>query len=324
MSRKNSYIIAVILSVLLSCIVIFQRLEPSELPVIKSEEGHLSGFAVYTADGDILYANRIENIKKSLFKGAIIKTDNFTVENPIGIIQSPPLESITNISDKALKSIDMGNKVLIIYIDGLGYDQYEKALNEGWIPFMKSLGKGTMALTVYPPITDVAFASMVTGETPKYTGIHSREKKPLMVPDIFDKASEKGKTSKVIEGNIKILTAEVETVLNIDENGNGTIDDEIYESAMKEIQNPPHILLVHFHSFDDFGHEYGPSSQEALEQLKVLDSYIEDMIKDYRGDIIITSDHGMHDEEGGGNHGIFCEADLFIPIIQIKLQSGDL
>lgn len=324
MSRKNSYIIAVILSVLLSCIVIFQRLKPSELPVIKNTEGKIPGFAVYTQDGDILYANAIEEIKKTISNKTMVKTDNFTVENPIGIIQNPPLERITDISSKALQSIDMENKVLIIYIDGLGYDQYEKALNEGWIPFMESLGKGTRALTVYPPITDVAFASMVTGETPKYTGIHSREKNPLMVPAIFDRASGKGKTSKVIEGNIKILTTEVETILNIDENGNGTIDDEIYESAMKEIQNPPHILLVHFHSFDDFGHEYGPSSQEALEQLKILDSYIEDMIKDYRGDIIITSDHGMHDEEGGGNHGIFCEADLFIPIIQIKLQAGGL
>jgi predicted AlkP superfamily pyrophosphatase or phosphodiesterase len=156
---------------------------------------------------------------------------------------------------------------------------------------------------------------MVTGKTPKYTGIHNREKKPLTVPTIFDVAAEKGKTSKLIEGNMRIIIDEVQTVLNIDENKNGTIDDEIYNCAMKEMEKPPHILMIHFHSYDDFGHKYGPSSDEALKQLGVLDSYIENIVEKYSGDVIITSDHGMHSVEEGGEHGTFSPLDMFIPII---------
>lgn len=315
MFKKISIPIIIILSALIFCIILFWS-DTGDLPVIKAAAGDTGSFAVYTGDGDILYANRIEEIKKTLSSNIVVKTDNFNVNNPIGIIENPPAESIVNIYNKVLESINKGNKVLIIYIDGLGYELYKDALNTGTIPYMASLNVGSKALTVYPPITDVTFASMVTGNTPKYTGIHNREKKPLLVPTIFDIASQKGKSSKVIEGNIKIITDEVQTILNIDENKNGTIDDEIYKCAMTEIQNPPHILLVHFHSYDDFGHKYGPSSQEVLAQLSILDSYIENILKDYAGDVIITSDHGMHNVEDGGEHGDFLSSDMFIPIVE--------
>ena len=136
---------------------------------------------------------------------------------------------------------------------------------------------------------------MVTGTTPLHTGIKSREKL-LKVHTIFDKAAEIGKTSKVIEGNMQIIIDEVETILNIDENNNGTIDDEIYKRALEEIQDPPDILLVHFHSYDDFAHKYGPSSGKALSQLNVLDSYVKELVERFDGDVIIASDHGMHDD----------------------------
>lgn len=309
-----SIIICLLLFVFLTAYLI--RPGTGDLPVIKAAGGEAQSFAVYTADGDVLYANKIEKIKKTIDKNTVIKTDIFTARNPIGIVENPPFESILNIYNKVLESMNKDNKVLIIYIDGLGYEIYAEAVDTGIIPYMASLKTGSKALTVYPPITDVTFASMVTGNTPKYTGIHSREKKPLLVPSIFDAASQEGKSSKVIEGNIKTITDEVQTILNIDENKNGTIDDEIYKNAMDEVQDPPHILLVHFHSYDDFGHKYGPDSQEALDQLGVLDSYIENIVKGYSGDTIITSDHGMHNTEDGGEHGAFLSSDMFIPIIE--------
>ncbi|MDD2480821.1 MAG: alkaline phosphatase family protein [Lutispora sp.] len=306
MSKKFFIISLISLLLFLSGALLFIGLDKDGLPMIKDAVGETSGFAVYTKDGDVIPTRTIKNIKK-------------TMPSPIGIIENPPLAIITDIYGKTLESMDNDRLVLIIYVDGLGYEIYKKAMDRGIIPCLKSLGTAKKALTVYPPITDVAFASMVTGRTPKYTTIHSREKKPLPIPTIFDKAAEKGKTSKLIEGDIRILVDEVETILNIDENKNGTIDDEIYERALEELQSPPHLLLVHFHSYDDFGHTYGPGSQEALNQLSVLDSYIENILKNYTGDVIITSDHGMHDEGDGGSHGSFSGTDLFIPII-IKNQ----
>jgi len=322
MSKRIVLPIIIILSAFVIVMIFFTHPDPEALAVIKAFGGEAESFAVYTEDGDILYANMIEEIKRSIINVVIVKTDNLTINNPIGIVEDPPKESIVNIYNKVLESIDKDNKVLIIYIDGLGYELYKEAIDSGNIPYMASQNMGAKALTVYPSITDVTFAAMVTGNTPKYTGIHSREKKPLLVPTIFDIASQKGKSSKVIEGNIKIITDEVQTILNIDDNNNGIIDDEIYKCAMNAIPYPPDILLVHFHSYDDFGHKYGPDSKEALEQLGVLDSYIENIVKDYTGDIIITSDHGMHSADHGmhsayhgGEHGTFSPSDIFIPII---------
>jgi len=315
MFKKKLIPIAIVLLILIFAAVSSVQPDTPSLPIIKGAEGNTPGFAVYTGDGDILYANKIEEIRKTIGGKIVVKTDNFTVENPIGIVENPPFENIVNIYGKVLESISRNNNVLIIYIDGLGYEIYRKAISSGTIPYIASLNEGAEALTVYPSITDVTFASMVTGETPKYTGIHSREKIPLSVPTIFDIAAEKVKSSKVIEGNMKILTDEVPTILNIDGNKNDTIDDEIYQCALNELADPPDILVVHFHSYDDFGHKYGPSSQESMNQLGVLDSYIENIIKDYKGNVIITSDHGMHNTKDGGEHGTFLSEDMFIPII---------
>lgn len=320
MNKKTILLLSTILFAFLGSIIYFRQVNSGTIDIIKTREDKILGYAIYTKDGDILYLDEIESIKNTLYNNVIVKTDNMKIKNPIGLIENPPDKSINDIKKMVLKSLDNKNKILIIYIDGLGYDLYEKAINLGKIPYIASLNKGVKALTVYPPITDVAFASMVTGETPKYTGIHSREKKPMGVDTIFDEAAKRGVKSKVIEGNIKILTCDVKTVLNIDENKDGFIDDEIYKCALKEIQNPPHILLVHFHSYDDMGHSYGPNSEKALNQLNVLDGYIKDIVANYKGDIIITSDHGMHNDGDGGSHGIFCVEDLFIPIIEKQVQ----
>jgi hypothetical protein len=311
-------IIILVVSVFMLGMVYYAVTAPEELPVINSSEYEAESFAIYTGDGDIILADKIKEIKKSLFGGSTVKTDTLTIKKPVGIIENPPSASITDIKDIVLELVDKDRKVLLIYIDGMGYGVYEKAANAGRLPYIAALGKGRKAMTVYPSITDVTFASMVTGETPKYTGIHNRDKKPMPVETIFDIVSKKGKSSKVIEGNMKILTDEVETVLNIDENKNGTIDDEIYACALQELQNPPDVLLVHFHSFDDKGHEYGPDSEEAMAQLSALDSFVEKLVADYTGEVIITADHGMHEYEGGGSHGAFLSSDMFIPIIMRK------
>ena len=315
MNKKSILFLSIILLVFITSIIYFQQLNIGTVDIIKANENKIHSYAIYTNDGDVLYVNEITSVKRNLYNKVIVKTDDKVIKNPIGIIENPPSKSITDIKNIVIESLEDRRKVLIIYIDGLGYELYEKAINLDKIPYIASFEKVEKALTVYPPITDVTFASMVTGETPKYTGIHSREKRPLTVDTIFDITTEQNMDSKVIEGNIKILTCDVETVLNIDENNDGFIDDEIYKSALKEIQNPPDILMVHFHSYDDMGHKYSPNSEEALDQLNVLDGYVKDIVKNYNGDVIITSDHGMHDEEDGGSHGVFCAEDLFIPII---------
>ena len=288
----------------------------AEISTIVTNDPSVHNYAIYTKDGDILYADKINSTKKILRNTVVLKIDDATIINPIGIIENPPEKSIMDIANMALTSLEKDRKVLIIYIDGLGFELYEKALKLNIVPYLSSLNKGVNAITTFPPITDVTFASMVTGVTPKHTGIHNRDKKPMPVPTIFEIAAQMGKTSKLIEGDMRILIGDFETILNIDENNDGYIDDEIYRCALEEMKNPPDLLLVHFHSYDDMAHLHGPNSDIVLNQLSVLDGYTADIVKNYKGDIIITSDHGMHDEGSGGHHGIFCAEDIFIPVIK--------
>lgn len=318
MAKKKSILLfTLIILVIVSSLLFWNFKNTNELHVIKSIDDKIYNYAIYTEEGDVLYTDYLE-ISNSILNNTVVKLDDCKVKNPVGIVENPPDKSITDIKNMVLDSLEVNNKVLLIYIDGLGYDLYEKSINLGYLPYISTLEKGEKALTVYPSITDVAFSSMVTGVTPKYTGIHNREKKELEVETIFDIALLQGKSSKIIEGNMRIIVDEVETILNIDENKNGTIDDEIYETALIELENPTDILLVHFHSYDDFGHVYGPDSKKALEQLKVLDSYVKELISNFSGDVIITSDHGMHNVDGGGEHGTFSALDMFILIIKIN------
>lgn len=315
MAKKYLVLLFIIIILVCAiCLTFIYSKDVRKVQVIKGFDDKANSYAIYTDDGDVLYSDNLE-VSNSILNNVIAKSNDFTVKNPIGIVENPPNKNITDIKDMVLESLELDNKVLLIYIDGLGYELYEEAINLGYLPYISTLGKGIKALTVYPSITDVTFASMVTGETPKYTGIHSREKKELEVDTIFDIASQQGKSSKIIEGNMRIVIDEVETILNIDENKNGTIDDEIFETAKIELESPTDVLFVHFHSYDDFGHKYGPNSTEALNQLKILDSYVENMMSFFSGDVIITSDHGMHNVGNGGEHGTFSPLDMFIPII---------
>lgn len=315
MTKKFFIFTIIILLILLLSIAFLSKRETNELQIIKGMEGNVKNYAIFTEEGDVLYTDSTLDMRTTILNNIVVKADAFKVKNPIGIVENPPNKSITDVRDMVIESLDNNNDVLIIYIDGLGFELYEKAILEGYLSYISLLNKGDKALTVYPSITDVTFASMVTGATPKFTGIHGREKSLLTVDTMFDLALQRGKTSKIIEGNIRIINDEVETILNIDDNKNGTIDDEIFEAAMNELKASPDILLVHFHSYDDMGHEFGPNSENALAQLKVLDSYVEELLKAFNGDVIITSDHGMHDVENGGSHGTFSSSDMFIPII---------
>lgn len=271
--------------------------------------------AVYTKDGDIVYTDADSRLQVNSPHGMVLYGTAVEVKKLIGIMADPPSARITDVAEDVLEKVEQGEKVMVIYVDGLGYDIYEKAKGQGYLPFISSFGKAQKALTVFPPITDVAFTSMVTGKTPLHTGIKKRGDSELKCDTVFDKLSRLGKKFVVVEGNIKILNDDVSPVLNTDENKNGLVDDEILNSSIKEIKDDPDVLLVHFHSYDDMAHKYGPYAPEAMKQLKVIDDWTKELVNSWKGYAIIVSDHGMHEEDGAGTHGSFCREDLYIPLI---------
>ncbi|MGI5997021.1 MAG: hypothetical protein ACOX89_00005, partial [Lutispora sp.] len=122
MNKKFLFLSLIAILSFFTGIIFFMPTDTSGLPILNNEEYQTSGFAVYTEDGDIIYTNSIESIRKSIFGSTMVTTDSQTLNNPIGIVENPPTQSIISIKDMVLKSLDNDNKVLIIYIDGLGYD----------------------------------------------------------------------------------------------------------------------------------------------------------------------------------------------------------
>jgi len=73
------------------------------------------------------------------------------------------------------------------------------------------------------------------------------------------------------------------------------------------------LVFIHFHGIDDRGHSFGPYSDETMEYIKAIDQYIETLGKVWDGAIIIAPDHGMHETDEGGGHGICVQSDIIVP-----------
>lgn len=272
--------------------------------IVMGEEG---GYALDDGDGYLELKDNSINYVSSDMKSS--------VEKVRGIMVDAPNSSVMDTYYDALHYIENGENVLIIYIDGFGYHQYKYAMEREYAPFMKTLPAAKKVSTVYTPVTNAGFAAMISGKSPAESGVYSRAQKSLNVPTIFDSVKKMGKKSLLVESNIKILNTEVEPKLNMDNNSNGTSEDEIYETVMSNIDEGYNLMLVHFHSFDDAGHSYGDIHEKTMERIKVIDGYVKDMVEKWRGKVIIVSDHGMHSTEDGGSHGSFRNTDMFVPYI---------
>ncbi len=252
-----------------------------------------------------------------------IEGDNENIiEDVKGIMLNPVESNITDVYRDSLNYLEQGRAVLFIITDGFGYHQFLKTREDGFMPFMGSLESSggvimKKALSMYRPVTNTGLAAMLTGKTPAENGIYSGDQRELMVPSIFKELQEMGKSSIFIEGDVKKIKTEIDPVLNTDKNKDGTIDDEIFESAMESMEDNYDFMAVHFHSIDDNGHNCGDISESTFEAVRMVDSFIERLVKKWDGAIIITSDHGMHPDDTGGSHGQFRYEDLVVPYILI-------
>lgn len=230
-----------------------------------------------------------------------------------GIMVDFPVDSIMNLYHDTIHYLENDEDVLIVFLDGFAYHQYKYGLSNGYISFLGKLDTPKPATSVYKPVTNSGFAAMITGQPPYVNGVDDRADKDLKTQSIFGMSQVLGKSSVLIEGDIKILNTEIEPILNIDRNKNGTRDDEIFKTALAQIKNRPNLAMVHFHSIDDMGHKYGDVSKKTMETIEIIDEYVKELAANWRGRIIVTSDHGMHKTRDGGTHGVFRYEDLVVP-----------
>ncbi|HQO08724.1 MAG TPA: alkaline phosphatase family protein [Clostridiales bacterium] len=282
------------------------------MPVSDVINAEYKRLMIISSDGKNLYTGG---------QGQLIYDDNRilysdeTGDNPQeikGIMPDPPEKSVSDAYHDALNYIYDGKKVMVIFLDGFSCAQYEYAVKNKMTPYLAELDKAQKASTYFKPVTNVGFAAMITGTGPIENGIHDRSGRALN-STIFQILKEKGLKSILIEADISILDSNADERLNTDRNGNGSIDDEIFEAAKKESANGYDYMLVHFHRIDDMGHKHGPFGKETLDQISIADGYVKDLVNNFSGKVIILSDHGMHETSDGGSHGQARREDFIVP-----------
>lgn len=240
------------------------------------------------------------------------------IEKVQGALINPPIGSVKDTYYETLDSLKNDEKVMVLFLDGFGYHQYEYAIEHDYAPYISKLEKAQKVTTVFKPVTNAGFAAMITGKTSFENGIYSRKQRQPKVPTIFDAAKKLNKKTLFVEADIQILDTEIEPLLNLDNNSNGIIDDEVFECAFNKLEDDYDFAFIHFHGIDDSGHKNGDLSEKTMKTIKRTDEYVRKLCEKWTGKIIITADHGMHSKDKGGYHGIYRYEDMIIPYISIE------
>lgn len=236
-----------------------------------------------------------------------------TYSDVVGVMLNPPDMSNLEIYGMVEKYLENEEKVLLILVDGFSYFQYQDYVMDNPDFYMSGIETSYKSTTVYKPVTNSGMTAILTGVKPAISGVLDRSYREVKSKTIFERADELNKSNILIEGDINILNISVETILNFDKNKDGFFDDDVFDSAMENLDKD--LVFVHFHNVDDSGHDTGPDSKETLERIKVTDGYIRQLADSWSGKLIIVSDHGMHKTEEGGDHGDFIAQDMYVPIL---------
>jgi hypothetical protein len=252
-------------------------------------------------------------------------SDGTSMRDICGVLSNAPSLSIASVYEDSAYLLERGIKVLVIELDGWGWQMAEEAAHNGSSPFLSSQ-KRLRALVTYPPISPVNLATMVTGKFPNVHGIHDRRSREIApgVIDIFQAAREMGKKALYVEGDGALIKTSVTPALSPDLGGESGTDDEVFANALSAFSENPDFLFVHFHGIDDSAHTFGPYAPRTVQKIFQVDGYVKSLVERWHGKIIITSDHGLHDARHPtalGAHGIFCGEDMIVPYI---LRDGGL
>jgi len=227
------------------------------------------------------------------------------------MFQTTPIRSKTAVQHVVIVSFDGGKPSVM---RSCRMPHMERVVREG-------AGTWT-ARTVFPSITLLSHASMVTGVVPRQHGLVWNdwypEKGYLKSPTIFKlaKASDKKLTCGIFAGKEKFAHLMEKGALDaMTVTGGGAV--VVAESAATFIKRvKPSLTLVHFADPDSAGHSKGWGSREQKAAFEHCDRALGILMDALRSSgmadnsVVITSaDHGGHDK----THGSAWEDDMNIP-----------
>lgn len=220
----------------------------------------------------------------------------------VGAMYKAPERAVTDVFFRAHEALSHG-RVLVVYIDGLGYSLFERA----HLPCIKKIFDCVPARTAYPPLTQPCMASMLTGVWPDEHGVFSRRDHRPRVPSLLAVPG-----AVLIEADSAPLALEAPPVLTLPQ-GDETIDEAVLRAALPHVKGGAPLVIVHFHGLDDLEHDCGDDEAQLSGKLLELDGAVRALCEAFHGTAILCADHGAHRENGAGGHGAFDYRDMFIP-----------
>jgi hypothetical protein len=254
------------------------------------------------------------------YDGAVEKPENINVS----VVERPGVSTL-DIEPSVLYALGIGgddelihrnaSRVVIFYVDALGYQRYTDARNESLVDNISSMGETIRAIDVFPSVSIVNSKALVTGKSPNlYKGnLKSYNPDGLTMLDI---AERHGLKAIWVDGKATPVSLN-QTIHTLDVNSDGIEGDEVANAAIAQYKAGENLTIVHFKDTDTIAHRSGPESAESKAALKHTDELIGKIVKslDNGTVVIVFSDHGGHLVENGGNHGSLLPDDMIVPII---------
>ncbi|SFA69102.1 Type I phosphodiesterase / nucleotide pyrophosphatase [Acetitomaculum ruminis DSM 5522] len=208
-----------------------------------------------------------------------------------------------NLTKNSLKN----KRTLVLYLDGLGYYLYKYAYKKNALNFTSAHFDIFPQWSLKNAVTNPNMAAMISGKNSEYTGIYSRKDHILNVATIFDE----GYDQVILEGDTIILNTTQRPILHVKSKVK-TVDFGVFSDTLKAIEEGKYFIFSHFNEIDDYCHTYGPYSEEVLGQIKKTDCYIEKICKNFSGNILLVSDHGVHTQLNEKNEQFGIHGNVFV------------
>lgn len=235
-----------------------------------------------------------------------------------GVILRPPTAGIMDVYYDGRRYLESGDKLLVVVLDGLTYQQCDYAMANGYAPFLKSAGKATQACGVYPREANVGLAALLTGKAPEENGVVTASDHTLQAPSIFTEANKLNKKAVFLDAAPKQLDTETEPISISDRNADGSAADELFEAAGAILEQGCDLMMVRFHAIDDTGRRYGFLAPETMQAISVTDRYLAEIVSRWPGKVIVTGVQGAGSAEAAGAHASFDSEGMFVPYWRMK------
>ena len=173
---------------------------------------------------------------------------------------------------------------------------------------------------VMPSVTPVCFGTMYTGAQPEVHGIQKYEKPVIKIDTLFDALIRAGKKPAIIaEGECSLANIYLERDMDYYHFEEGTIEDANAKAIELILRDEYDFYLLYNGNYDAIMHKYGPESPEALAELRLNDhvfsmlcKIIGEHWKNHNTLVGFAMDHGCHEIDDGGSHGLDMEEDINI------------